>query len=66
MLKLRKPVTAGTRMVLTVHDELVFEVPQKEVKTASQRIKDLMENVYLLDVPLVVDVGSGKNWNAAK
>jgi DNA polymerase-1 len=66
MLKLRKPVTPGTRMILTVHDELVFEVPTKEVKTASQRIKEIMENVHPLDVPLVVDVGSGKNWNAAK
>jgi DNA polymerase-1 len=65
MLKLRKPVTPGTRMILTVHDELVFEVPLEEVKTAGQRIKEAMENVHPLDVPLVVDVGSGKNWNDA-
>lgn len=66
MLKLRAPVTPGARMILTVHDELVFEVPTKEVKTACQRIKDIMEKVHPLDVPLVVDVGSGKNWNSAK
>jgi DNA polymerase-1 len=49
-----------------VHDELVFEVPQKEVKTACVLIKEIMEAVHPLDVPLVVDVGSGKNWNEAK
>jgi DNA polymerase-1 len=65
MLKLRAPVTPGTRMILTVHDELVFEVPLKEVKAAGQRIKEIMENVHPLDVPLVVDVGHGKNWNDA-
>jgi DNA polymerase-1 len=65
MLRLRKPVTPGTRMVLTVHDELVFEVPQKEVPTACQRIQEIMEKVHPLDVPLVVDVGHGKNWNDA-
>ncbi len=65
MLALAEPVTPGTRMVLTVHDELVFEVPNPEVEIARQRIQQAMENVIALDVPLVVDVGSGADWNAA-
>jgi DNA polymerase-1 len=52
-------------MVLTVHDELVFEVPEAEVDEASAAIRTKMETAFPLDVPLVVDVGSGKNWNAA-
>lgn len=65
MLALVTPPTAGTRMVLTVHDELVFEVPEAEVPEAMERIREKMENVYPLSVPLVVDVGHGSNWNAA-
>jgi DNA polymerase-1 len=52
-------------MVLTVHDELVFEVPDAEVELARKRIRQAMETVVDLDVPLVVDVGSGADWNAA-
>jgi len=66
MLALCKPVTPGTRMVLTVHDELVFEVPEAEVGDAKARIAQAMQDVYPLAVPLVVDVGDGPNWNAAK
>jgi DNA polymerase-1 len=65
MLALAKPVTPGARMILTVHDELVFEVPEAEVAAAKARITEAMQGVYALDVPLVVDVGDGANWNAA-
>ncbi len=65
MLALAKPVTPGARMVLTVHDELVFEVPEAEVPAAIERIRQEMEGVYPLDVPLVVDIGHGPDWNAA-
>jgi DNA polymerase-1 len=65
MLALRQPVTAGARMILTVHDELVFEVPLAEVEEACAKIKSAMEGVYALDVPLAVDVGHGNDWNAA-
>ena len=65
MLSLKGPVTSGTRMLLTVHDELVFEVPDAEVEVAKERIKAAMENVYPLRVPLVVDVGAGGNWSDA-
>ena len=65
MLELREPVTPGARMVLTVHDELVFEVPDGEVPEAKRRITEAMTSVYALKVPLLVSVGHGPNWNAA-
>jgi DNA polymerase I len=65
MLKLAAPVTPGSRMLLTVHDELVFEVPDAEVAEAKERIRRTMEAVFPLDVPLLVEVGAGKNWRAA-
>jgi DNA polymerase-1 len=51
-----------TRMTLQVHDELVFEVPEAEVEEVRTLVCDKMENVYPLNVPLVVDVGVGRNW----
>jgi DNA polymerase-1 len=51
-----------SRMLLQVHDELVFEVPPAEIDAMQTLVKDSMENVYPLRVPLVVDVGVGKNW----
>jgi DNA polymerase I len=65
MIALGQPVTPGTRLVLTVHDELVFEVPNEQLDRAKASIREAMQNVYPLDVPLVVDVGSGPNWSAA-
>lgn len=55
-----------TRMILTVHDELVFEAPEEEVGTAQEMIRAEMEGVYPLKVPLKVDVGMGQNWKEAK
>ena len=51
-----------SRMLLQVHDELLFEVPQAELETVRQLARDRMENVYPLNVPLVVEVGVGPNW----
>ncbi len=66
MVKLgEKPVLPGVRMVLTVHDELVFEVPHAHVKEAGEKIRHGMATAMELSVPLVVDVGSGPNWAAA-
>lgn len=58
-------VVPGARMILTVHDELVFEIPEDRVDEAGKKIKDVMENAMKLDVPLVVDVGHGVNWGEA-
>jgi len=51
-----------SRMLLQVHDELVFEVPQDEVEIMRPLVTRRMENVYSLQVPLKVDVGVGPNW----
>ena len=66
MVELGKEGAApGARMVLTVHDELVFEVSEGEAKQAGERIREQMQNALKLSVPLVVDVGFGRNWAAA-
>ena len=49
-------------MILQIHDELLFEVPEKEIDKYASLIKDKMENAVQLKVPLRVDVKSGKNW----
>lgn len=51
-----------TKMLLQVHDELVFEMPKNEVETLQPLIKSVMEEALTFDVPLVVDCGTGKNW----
>ncbi len=53
---------SAIKMLLQVHDELVFEVPAEQTDTAAALIKKEMENVAKLSVPLVVDVKMGKNW----
>jgi DNA polymerase-1 len=65
MVKLRSGISGGARMVLTVHDELNFEVPEEGVEQAAQEIRRTMESAVALDVPLVVDVGWGKSWAEA-
>ena len=55
-----------TRMLMQVHDELLFEAPADEVKKATEIIKREMESAAELDVPLVVEIGSGDNWMDAK
>lgn len=55
-----------SRMILTVHDELVFEVPVDEREVVEPLVRDAMEHVCELRVPLVVDVGFGPNWAEAK
>ena len=58
---------AGLRgqMLLQVHDELIFEVPEKELDETAEIAKKIMESVAQLDVPLVVDTGHGINWDEA-
>jgi DNA polymerase-1 len=55
----------GTRMLLQVHDELVFEVPEPEVERVTPLIREEMEGVFPLSVPLRVDMKSGRNWDEA-
>jgi len=56
----------ATRMILTVHDELVFEAPEPEIDAAREIVREEMEGVYPMKVPLKVDLGVGKNWQEAK
>jgi DNA polymerase-1 len=55
-----------TRMILTVHDELLFEAPREEADDAVALVRERMENVVHLSVPLTVDAGVGENWKEAK
>jgi DNA polymerase-1 len=51
-----------SRMLLQVHDELLFEVPSSEVETMHRLVQEKMENVHPLKVPLLVEIGVGPNW----
>ncbi|HVE76025.1 MAG TPA: DNA polymerase I [Actinomycetota bacterium] len=55
-----------SRMVMTVHDELVFEVPSAEIEQTAKAVKDAMENCLELSVPLKVDIAWGPNWAESK
>jgi len=55
----------GTKLVMQVHDELVFEVPEHELSDVKPRVEELMMGVAKLDVPLVVEAGVGENWEKA-
>ncbi len=57
---------SDARMVLSVHDELVFEVPDASLRDTQERVSSLMEQAYPLAVPLKVDVSTGPNWAVAK
>jgi len=50
------------KMLLQVHDELVFDVPKSEVESLKSMVKTEMENAFKLEVPLIVDIGIGNNW----
>ena len=63
--KLREQGSAAV-MLLQVHDELLFEVPEAEVAPLAEMVKDEMQQVYALDVPLVADVKVGPNWRDMK
>jgi DNA polymerase-1 len=55
-----------TKLVLTIHDELLFEGPETEVEQAAAIVREEMESAFELDPKLVVDVGVGENWLEAK
>ena len=60
-----KQGTLKTRMILQIHDELLFEVSEDEVDTTSKLIREEMEGALSLSVPLHVEVGHGRNWAEA-
>jgi DNA polymerase-1 len=55
----------AARMILQVHDELVFEAPEREVEPVCTRVREVMESVFELRVPLEVEVGVGRTWREA-
>lgn len=68
MIRLPGEIAAAgskARMLLQVHDELVFEVPEAEIADTTALVKRVMEGAAQLDVPLVVEVGTGASWGAA-
>ena len=65
MIRLDEEITRRklrTRMLLQVHDELVFEVPRNELDAFKPLVAEVMTNALPLSVPVRVDVGSGANW----
>jgi len=60
-----KAARLKAQMLLQVHDELLFEVPDKEIDKTKEVARKVMESAATLSVPLVVDTGVGTNWAAA-
>ncbi len=68
MINIRKRLHTAlckTRMILQVHDELLFEVPETELEVVKCMVREEMEGVLRLSVPLKVDIGYGRNWAEA-
>ena len=60
-----KKAGLGATMLLQVHDELIFEVPDAEIEATRDVVKRVMESAATLNVPLEVDIGIGANWDEA-
>jgi DNA polymerase-1 len=68
MIQIRKRLLKEklkSRMLLQVHDELLFEVPEKEIKSMEKLVREEMEHAVELMVPVKVDIGIGRNWAEA-
>ena len=68
MVRVQDWLDAGRRatlLVMQVHDELVLQVPESELTAVRDALPGLMQQVGTLDVPLIVDVGVGDNWDQA-
>ncbi len=60
----KKDLSKNTRMLLQVHDELIFEIKKEDIDTVIPVVKKAMENACELSVPLIVSVATGKNWGS--
>ena len=67
MIRIHDELARGfkSRMILQVHDELLFEVPEGEIEALSRMVKAEMEGAWELKVPVIVEMGTGKNWAEA-
>ena len=52
-----------TKMIMQVHDELIFETPKRNAEETLYLMKSMMEKAVKLDIPLIADAAIGKNWN---
>jgi DNA polymerase-1 len=69
MNEINQQLTANSqqlKMLLQVHDELLFEIKENKVKEYAKKIKEIMENVYKLKIPLKVDLKVGDSWQEMK
>ena len=66
MIDVHAALPPDTRMILTVHDELLFEAPESQARDIAELVRTRMESAVELSVPLTVDVGVGRNWKEAK
>lgn len=69
MLDIKKEIKSRdlkSRLILQIHDELIFEVPDEEVELMLKMVEDKMENVFKLNVPLLAETKSGKSWYDTK
>ena len=66
MIDIHAALPASAAMILTVHDELVFEVSEDQADSTAEFVRKRMERAATLAVPLTVDIGIGKNWKEAK
>ena len=64
--KLLKEHNLKTKILLQVHDELIFDVPESELEIIKSLVKETMESIYTLKVPLKVEINYGKDWYEAK
>ena len=55
-----------SKMIIQVHDELIFDIPKEELEKVKEIVTDIMDNVCELSVPLTIDINYGKNWAEAK
>jgi DNA polymerase-1 len=60
-----KDTELDIKMILQVHDELIFEVKESDLSAAQEKILDIMENTSSIDVPLLVEAGIGDTWDQA-
>ena len=61
-----KEEKVNAKLILQIHDELIIECDEKEKDIVKNILKESMENVYKLDLPLKVDVCEGRNWYESK
>jgi DNA polymerase-1 len=66
MIRVHAALEDDARMILTVHDELLFEVRRDRADRVAEIVRERMQTAASLNVPLTVDVGIGENWKDAK